>query len=425
VLVVLVASDYKVRVRGNDQAISGSADPLVLLEVALYCAVAFFLVTRFGRPPRIRRTSVLMLVACAWVIVMVVSTLYSPYRTLAVVRAVQLVIVLVLAGVLRRHATRANLHELAHWFMVLVAGSVIIGVLFPMERFPLQQDRFTWLRLHPVQAGIFVGLATVLAVLYLLAGSAPRPGPRWPRAVYVVLLLLVGGGLVGTNTRGAALGAAAGLMLVAFAARSGRRKADIAVVLGVGAVAAAVGSSAQITAFFARGEDAQQLASLNSRTDLWSDAAVFIREQPLYGWGMGATRGLFLDTIGLGGGHNAVVNALVDTGIVGTAAWVVLVVTVLVQAVRLPAAGTSVRWDRALILGVIVFLLVDSIFTEGLAAPANVASTWLFVLVGWIDVARADAATPAPVEPPVAVLLPLPNVRAVPLQTRYTRRRQP
>jgi O-antigen ligase len=421
-LLLFFASDYKLRVRENDQSISGRADPFVLLEVGLYGLVALFLVTHFDLPPRIRRVSTPVFLATGWVVVMVVSVTYSPYPVLAAIRATELVIVLALARAMARHASRAQLHHLAHWFIVLVAGSVIFGILFPMPRFPLQQDRFTWLRLHPVQAGIFVGVATVLAVLYLLAGSAARPGPIWPRWLYAVLLLLVGGGLIGTNTRGATLGAGVGILLVAFATRSGRRKLDAAVLLGVGGIAVTLASSAQIAAFFARGEDARRLASLNSRTTLWSEAWVFIREQPLYGWGLGATRGLFLESIGLGGAHNAVINTLVDTGVVGCLLWLGIVVSVAVLAARVRSTEADVRWDRALIFGVLAFLVVDGIFTEAPAAAANVGSTWLLLLVGWLDVLRADVAAAA--APAVVPSRPDPVPVAVPLDRTYSRRRR-
>ena len=423
-LVLFFASDYKLRVRENDQSIAGRADPFVLLEVGLYGLVALFLITHFDRPPRIRRMSAPVFVATAWVVVMVISATYSPYPVLAVIRGIELVIALSLARAIGRHADRGQLHRLAHWFIVFVAGSVIFGILFPMPRFPLQQDRFTWLRLHPVQAGIFVGVATVLAVLYLLAGSAGRPGPVWPRWVYALLLLLVGGGLIATNTRGATLGAGAGILLVALTTRTGRRKVDAAVLLGVAGIAVALASSAQIAAFFVRGEDARRLASLNSRTALWSEAWVFIREQPMYGWGLGATRGLFLNSLGLGGGHNAVINTLVDTGIVGCALWLGIVLMVGILAGRVRPVAVGVRWDRALILGILVFLVVDGIFTEAPAAAANVGSTWLLLLVGWLEVLRADVAAAARV-PPAVPHRPEPRPVAVPLLApRYSRRQR-
>ncbi len=149
---------------------------------------------------------------------------------------------------------------------------------------------------------------------------------------------------------------------------------------------------------------------------------VFVGEQPLYGWGMGASRGLFLETIGLGGGHNAIVNALVDTGVLGAGLWLAMVLTVVVLAARVPAAVAGARWDRAVILGVIAFLLTDSIFTEGPAVAGNSASTWLLILVAWVDVLRADVRATEELPEPAVAHAVAPVVQAVPLQTRYSRR---
>ena len=95
-------------------------------------------------------------------------------------------------------------------------------------------------------------------------------------------------------------------------------------------------------------------------------------------------------------------------------------------AARVPAAIAGARWDRALILGVMAFLLIDSIFTEGPAAPANSANTWLLILVAWVDVLRSDvAARSIPPKPAVPLAEPAVTIRAVPLQTHYSRRPNP
>ena len=54
--------------------------------------------------------------------------------------------------------------------------------------------------------------------------------------------------------------------------------------------------------------------------------------------------------------------------------------------------------DRALIRAVLVMLVVNGITFEGIGALANVASTWLLLLVGWCAVAvRESRATSTPV----------------------------
>lgn len=388
VLLLLVASEYKIRLRADDATIAGSADPFVVLEIACYAAVALYLLWRFGLSIRPTPVRPMVLAAFGYVALLALSAAGSPYLSLAVVRAGQLVLVLALSRVITRHASRAGLHRLAHGFAVLVAASVAFGVAVPFPRLPHQQDRFTWLYVHPVIAGEYVGLASVVLVAYLAARRTARPGPQLGWALYAGLLVVCGAGLLATRTRGAIAGAVFGALLVLWSLQQGRRRVDLAaVVIGIATVAGLIGASA-VQSFLTRGESSTQLATLNSRTTLWSQALGAFTEHPIYGYGLGASRGLFLDTIGLGGGHNALINLLVDAGLVGAGAWLALLATLVIGLVRLPHAAGGVSVDRAVMLGIMGFLLVDSIFTEGLGAAATVAGTWLFVLVAWTDLLR-------------------------------------
>jgi hypothetical protein len=93
---------------------------------------------------------------------------------------------------------------------------------------------------------------------------------------------------------------------------------------------------------------------------------------------------LFVEQTGLGGGHNAVVNVLVDLGAVGIVLWSSMVLATVVAAVRarrrLPDDGLI---DRAIVLAIVAFLLLDGIFYEGAGGVANVGATWMFACVGW------------------------------------------
>ncbi|WP_222854092.1 O-antigen ligase family protein [Fodinicola acaciae] len=402
-LAIIVASDYKFRLRPPNETVGGNADPFVLAEIAIYLTVGAFCVLRYGRAPRPTRSTALVFFAYAFVAVLVLSATYAPYPQLAVVRAAQLVVVVVLTRCIAKHAGRDQLHWFAHAFAVLVAGSVVFGVAFPLPHAQADQGRFSWLFVHPVMAGVFLGIATTIVVGYLLGHRAERPGPRWHPVVYLVLLAIVGGGLVATQTRGAVLGAVVGLTVLGWSHWRGRRKIEITLVGAVFAGLLAVAATPAVLAFFERGETASKLATLNSRTDLWAQAWQFFLQKPLYGWGLESTRGLFLDTIGLGGGHNALVNLLVDGGLVAAGSWIALIVTLVVTLYRIRA---SVVPDRAMLLGLVTFLLVDGMFVESLGAAANVASTWLFVIVAWAEILRARS---EPVAAPerVAVATPV------------------
>jgi exopolysaccharide production protein ExoQ len=387
VLALVLASDYKFRLRANDQSVSGNADPFVLVEVGLYALVACFLFLRFRPATRLRRADPLTYLTYAYAAVLVGSALYSPYPQLALVRAGQVVVVLALCRSIARHGGPGAPHRIAHGYAILITASVVFGVLVPFPRLPTQPGRFTWLYVHPVQSGAMLAIAVVLLAGYALTHGLDRAGPRWPLPVYGALFLICAGGLVATKTRGAVLGAIAGILVLIWTRWRGRRKVEVGVVSAVVLIAVVLTTSSAIESFFARGESVAQLSTLNSRTDLWAFAFDRFAQHPLYGYGLTASRGLFLDSIGLGGGHNALVNLLVDTGLLGALAWLALLACALLTAHRLIRLRPAPRADRCLILAVLFAMITNSVFTEGLGAPANVLCTWLFVLIAWISTA--------------------------------------
>jgi exopolysaccharide production protein ExoQ len=391
-LAMLVATDYKFRVRADSAAVGGTADSAIYIEVLVYSAVAAYLILLHGRPPRVNRVALPLFVLGAYVAVEGTSILETPYAPLAIVRFVEMLVVFLLVAAVVADGTREHLHRFAHGFILLVAGSVIFGVLFPMPRFALQKDRFTWLRIHPVTAGVYVAIATIICVVYLFAERGPRPGPRWSPFVYAVLLVLNGGGLIGTKTRGAVVGATVGLAVIILLRRRGRARLQLisAVVLLVGATLLA--SLGAIVSYFVRGETVASLTTLNSRTSLWALAWTAIQQKPMYGWGLEASRGIFLDSTGLGGGHNAIVNVAVDLGAVGVTVWLGLLVVVLTTLLRCRSQVDGIATDRAMLVAIVALLIADSLFFEGLGATSNIASISLFIIVGWsVVLSRADA----------------------------------
>src|SRR5207244_6267949 len=101
--------------------------------------------------------------------------------------------------------------------------------------------------------------------------------------------------------------------------------------------------------------------------------------------GLGASRGIFLDSIGLGGGHNAFVNVMVDQGLIGLVAFFSLVGLILWQLIRY-TRGTIGYRDAQLLLPLFIGLLVNSLTAEFMAVPANNASLWLFTICAWLSV---------------------------------------
>ncbi len=378
--------------RDPNNAFGGKIDNLVLVELALYGIVGLYLVLAHGRPPRIRRTPPHIYLACFFVGLMVLSVVYSPYPQYAVVRAGQMCVLLGLTLVVGRKATRADLHWFAHAYIALIAASVVYGVFVrsaPVTK--LQAGRFTWLAIHPTVSGVLAGLAALLTVGYLAATPRYRPGPVWSRAAYIVTLMVVGGGALASQTRGAVAGCLVGVLVLLLALRGGRAMLELQIVLIVVVIAVALSAGGHVVDYFERGETSAQISTLNSRTEVWSTAKTAFEQKPMFGYGVTSSRGLFYDSLNLGGGHNAAVNVIVELGIVGLATWLALLFALILGIRRLPIrAFPGLRVDRALMLGVMTFLIVDGVFYEGLGATTNVASTWFFMCIAWLIVARRN-----------------------------------
>lgn len=393
-LALMLASDYKLRSRDVDKAVSGSADLTVLIEIGIYGLAGLYLVNRFGLGPPRRRITGLLFASWAFFGYAALSALWSPFKSLGIVRGTQLIIVMLLAHVMAARATPEDLRRLAHAFIVIVVASVGIGVVHPFPRTPQTLERFNWLYVHPVQAGVYLAVAVLLTVGYLIRWTTPRDR-LWHPAVYTTVLVILTVALITTGTRGATLGCAAGLAVLLATARGPKGRVDVAVLGAAVAVLAVLAFSDKILGFVARGESTEALTSLNSRTLLWEFATEAFYKEPFFGHGLGASRGLFLDDIGLGGGHNAFINALVDEGVLGAAAFTALLTTLGLVLLMLTRQRT-LRADAGMLLGLLGFFLTDSVTVEGLAAPANVSSAWLLILIAWTETMRRQGGEPLP-----------------------------
>jgi O-antigen ligase len=387
-LCMFVGSDYKFRTRDVTASISGTPDAFVLLELGLYAGLAMYLLLRRAGPPRALRMPLLVVLALAYVLVVLASAPFSPFPLFGVVRSIEMAIGVALALAIALQAGRDELHRLGHGFIVLVTVSVLYGVLLPSPPVSNQQvGRFTWLSLHPNDSAVFVGVGSVLAFIYLTRRD-PRPGPLWRPWVYAALLAVQVYGLVASHTRGAVLGAVAAVLVVQWNVLSSLvRRLEYALGIAVAGVLAALVALDTILTYVSRGESVEQLSTLNSRTELWTFALDAAAQKPLYGWGVGASQGIFLDEIGLGGGHNMIINVLVDLGVVGLLAWAALVGATVLRAATLPRAAPGhpgLLVDRAIVMGVLTMILVDGFFIAGPGGVANASSTWLLLCVGWV-----------------------------------------
>lgn len=393
---MMVFSDYKLRLRSADSSLSGQADFQTLAEVGVYGAVGLFLVMQLGFPQVVRRRTALLSLGWTWAAVMALSTFWAVYPLFAAVRGVQLLLIAALANAIAAYARPIHLHLFAHSFIALATVSVGLGVLLPYRNYG--RRGFNWFYVHPVTVGMYLGLAVTLIVAYLVRSRMEPPPLSWPTWLYALALTMCAGGLVATLTR-ASMGAAVLGVLVAILYTAGRiRRVDALAVAALIVITALLGFAPTIVEFLARGQESAAIESFGGRTPLWTEAWALYGQRPLVGYGLTASQGLFLATVGLGGGHNALINVLVDGGTVGAFLWLCLIIGIFIAIRKLWGHPVAHR-DLPMLLAAMVFLVVNSFTVESLATAANMANVWCYVILGWLGVLMREARATAPPPP--------------------------
>lgn len=402
-LTFMVASEYNFRRRAQNASLAGAADNAVVLELIAYGLGAAFLIFQLVEPPRRGRLHPLLLVLWGFTLTMLLTAFWSPFTRLAVGRGVQLAACAALGHLAARHASPAALARLCHAYVALIVASIAVGVVVPYPTLPQAAGRFTWFYTHPNISGVFIAIGLVVTLALLLRRRAGVPGASWPVGTYAVLFLIELGALLATRSRGSFAAAALGLAALAFATARGRNRLDL-VVIGIPVLVIVWAMAAtDLLAFWERGESAEQLGTLNSRTRVWGQAWELFVERPLLGHGFMSARGAFLDAFGLGGAHNALFEVMVNSGLLGFAWWAALLVLAVREAVRLSTAGQP---DGPLLAGVLGALLGSTLTAGGLGQAATVQSVWLCLVVGWLAAARhlrwQHPDTTPPAVPPLA-----------------------
>ncbi|MDQ3146468.1 MAG: O-antigen ligase family protein [Actinomycetota bacterium] len=380
-LSLMVASEYAIRQRGLGRSLGGRPDAQILLEVVVYGVAIVFLFFQLVEPPRRGRLPVLLMAMWAFTLAMFFAAFYSPFPELALVRAGQLMVAASLGHLVARHASEQALHRLGHAFVVVVSASVVAGVVLPKGVIVGAPGRFHWLYVHPNIAAVFVGIALVILLAYLLHGD--RRSVPWSNRVYGALFALNLAAMLATRSRGALAGTVLSALAVAYAAAPRRRKLDLAVMGAAIVVLTMLLAGSDILLFLQRGESAEQIGSLNSRTSVWTQGWELFGQRPLFGHGFMSARGVFVENFGLGGAHNAFFEVLVNAGIFGVTWWIALLVLAFRSAGRLVSRHRR-HPDGPLLLGMLVFMVMSATTQGGLGQAATVQSIWLFLVVGWL-----------------------------------------
>jgi exopolysaccharide production protein ExoQ len=408
-LVMIVATEYKVRRRSIDDALSGSVDPLIAVELLIYGMIGAWAIWRLAssRP----KFTPLIVAMWGYILTTSASALYSTFPMLGLARAVQFVIIGAVIHLLAAEGTVDTMVRLAHGWIVLVSVSIVVGIAYVAPTTGPQVGRFTWLSVHSVSAGSMLAISLcVLFGLWLQSGRRLPEGRSlpWPRHVYALLFVFQAIFLLMTRTRGSIGGAFIALGIMAWVWSGNRMKPQLLLGSIVAGAALVLAFGEPIFQFLTRGESAESIGTFNRRTEIWTLAWESFLTRPLHGLGFTSAKGVFFDETGLGGAHNAVVNVMIDTGLAGLIWWFLLLgasIVVLnrqwahrrVSPTHSGAAGTA-RADHLIIMGIYVASLINSITTEGLGAGVNVSVIWWLVTIAWLTILERPDAMPAVAE---------------------------
>lgn len=387
--VLVVAGDFEFRRRDVEQATRGSIDLAIIGELLAYAVVGGWLLLTVARPigltprPRLLQTLVALCVALA------MSALWAPSPTLALARAFQLLVSIGLVAAIAARARAGTWFAVAHGYVLVVSAGIAIGLVYQRPGDLQTTGRFLWLYGHPVVSASMLTVSSLLLFGWWTDAGLPR---RWSATTYGLLFGAHSIALFATETRGSLVAFVAGLTVTLLARHRRRTRSDL-VLLGALATPALIGLAFPlIKAIALRGETVGQLKSLNSRAGLWSEAWAAFSRRPLIGQGYFSSRELFLETIGLGGAHNAYIEIGLSAGLIG----LVLFAAVLVGTVRRLRAGEPSA-EKALLAGILAAMLVNGLTAQYLAQSGTSANLLFLLVVAWV--AMNTGATPAGARP--------------------------
>jgi O-antigen ligase len=376
-LALLLVSDHRFAPAGRTplEASRGQLSADNLVQVAVYAVVLAFLIHARSilareHAPRMRYVPLLLLPAFA-----LISTLWSPIPVFTFGRALQLAVIAAAALITARVWQLDPEQGAKVWrdsLKFLVQAVSVLAVFgFLVRVWP--DDRFTWNGTSAGGAAVFAGAA----LLILLIGG-PSFNPR-PSGSYLPRVLLLAAAIALAQTRSVI--AAFAIALLAALWMWGRERPILryaGIFYYISGLALLVSLAwVWVIAYLERGGGVQGLATLNSRIPLWEVAIndVSTSGRWLAGFGYGAPRVvLFPQVQWAGTAHSSWIEALVGTGVIGTALLAATVVFVLWRLTRSgPGPATRVAFTLA------IFLLVLSVASELLVIPG--VGFGLFALV--------------------------------------------
>lgn len=390
---LLLIAGTKFRLRDAAASLDGAMDAQILTELALFALIGVSLLGVWiaGEGDRRRLTMVEALIL-GYATIALLSCLWSLAPAFTLVRAMQLLMVSALAIVAVRVLTPSG----ALWtacrtialYVLVCAG---LAAIFPWAAGTFYYEegfRFAWFSIHPVEAGTLAAIAA-LGLLSASLFGAPHRARRTvgiPLLFCAIALVLV---LVLTNSRGPLLAFVAGLgILMVMRARPSVRAPVILVaasliLIGIASgaeiqrwLASAADQESAMSRLLFRGQSIDAVLGLSGRLELWGDLQPAIAGHLLAGYGYQASRSVLLDVASWAAyAHNALLQTMLDLGLIGTLALAALVTIGLFGAMR---HGLT-PWLRATVAALMVFLVLNSIATESFAGSPGFETLLLLV----------------------------------------------
>lgn len=390
-LIVLIAGT-KFRVREADASLNAVIDGQILLELGLFGLVGVGVLAAWIARGDRRRLTIVEAIILTYAAIALLSSLWSIAPALTLVRATQLLIVSALAIVTVRVLTPSGaLWSACKALAAYVLACAALAPIFPWasETYDLDDGtRWGWFSVHPVAAGTLAALAA-LGLLSASAFAPPRGTPRmlgiplFFSAIPVVLVLLL------TRSRGPLLAFVASLgTLLLMRLRWTVRiplilitASFILIYITLGPdlepwLVSVANQDSAISRVLFRGQTVDTVLQLNGRFGLWDDLRPAIAAHSLIGYGYQASRSVVLDAAAWAAyAHNALLQSVLDLGLLGTLALVVLAIIGLCGGM----IGDLSSWMRATVAALMVFLVLNSMSTESFAGAPGFETLLLFV----------------------------------------------
>ncbi len=368
---MLIIAGTKFRGRDAAALIGGSIDSQVMFELGVYAIMGIVVLVNLLSAESLGKPRPLEFALFGYASIALASVGWSVSPAITAVRASQQMLLLITACVAVRVIGPWKLFRSFGCqllgYVIVCATLAIVVPSFNGTRvgYLAEAHRFSWFAVHPVSAATESGMALVFVTALALYGEGWKGRLcKVQLRFYALALVAI---IVATRTRTAmfsTMGAASILYLIRYKRNAGAwilgtllLTATLLFVI----VAPQLGTALQ--SYVLRGQNLGQFASLTGRTDLWRESLRLFVDRPLLGYGFVASRVLLLQILAWAGeAHNALVESLLDVGVIGAAALFVPFLSGFVGSVKglnrwRPGDDATVAW----VTGALTFLALDGI----------------------------------------------------------------